>query len=168
MILLLMRHGIAEAIEEGSDLDDAQRELTKKGRKRVRDVARFLKTMGLKPDVYLSSPRIRAQQTALAVSDYFNAPEGPKRIDSLDFGGRWSDFVLDAGKATRRKKKSIILAAGHDPSIGEFLTEALVPVNHSIPFKKGAIAAVSWDGPIAEREGTLLFYITAPAARRAK
>lgn len=167
MILLLMRHGIAEVIEDdGSDLDDAQRELTKKGRKRVTSIARFLRDSGLAPDFCLSSPRLRALQTGLIVSELCEAPTGPKRVDSLDFGGTWGEFVKDVRRVTRGRRKCVVLATGHEPCMGDFLAQALVPAHHAIPFRKGAVAAISWEGGIAEREGRLLFYMTAAAARR--
>jgi phosphohistidine phosphatase len=58
----LIRHG--HAVDEDGALSDEQRYLTKKGRKTVREVGRVLKEAGVQLDAVLSSPLVRAVQTA--------------------------------------------------------------------------------------------------------
>jgi len=65
--LLLLRHGIAE--ERAPELDDAQRSLTPEGRERTMAQLQRLKELELNCDLVLSSPLVRARQTAeLAVA----------------------------------------------------------------------------------------------------
>jgi phosphohistidine phosphatase len=165
MILLLMRHGIAEEISPGSDTDDAQRELTGKGMRRVKDMARFLEKMDIQPTHYAASPRTRAQQTARLVARELDWKRKIATLPSLDFAGTWGEFVQEALELTKGKSSAVLLAAGHEPSCSEFLKQALLPVHHSMPFKKGAIAALRWDGPISEREAALMFYMTGAAVK---
>lgn len=60
--LLLLRHGIAE--ERRQDLEDGDRALTARGRERTLAVLERLVALGLRPDRLLSSPLLRARQTA--------------------------------------------------------------------------------------------------------
>jgi phosphohistidine phosphatase len=60
--LLLLRHGIAE--ERRPDLADGDRGLTGRGRDRTREVVERLVALGLTADRLLSSPLLRARQTA--------------------------------------------------------------------------------------------------------
>ena len=62
MLVYLMRHGIAE--ERSGRVDDDQRKLTDEGREKTRDAARGLKAMGIEPCAMLSSPLVRAVETA--------------------------------------------------------------------------------------------------------
>lgn len=163
MILILMRHGIAE--DAGPDLDDAARELTANGQKRVRDMAAFLGRMKLLPTHYASSPRVRAMQTASIVRKELERGRKPVALTSLDFNGNWREFVAEVGELIGGEDDAIVLAAGHEPCCGEFLTQALLPMQHSVPFGKGAIAGLRWKGPIADREAELLFCVTSAAVK---
>ena len=73
MRLYLLRHGIAE---DGIGMPDAQRQLTPEGRKKLRLVLQRAREAGVQPDVVLSSPYVRAQQTAaIAVEELGYAGE---------------------------------------------------------------------------------------------
>jgi phosphohistidine phosphatase len=61
MRLYLLRHGIAE---DGIGMPDAQRQLTQEGRKKLRKVLERARDAGIRPDFILSSPYVRAKQTA--------------------------------------------------------------------------------------------------------
>ena len=62
MQLLLIRHAIAE--EAGPEIDDADRALTRRGRRRFEQGVKGLCALGLHVDQLLFSPRLRAVQTA--------------------------------------------------------------------------------------------------------
>ncbi|CAN5273276.1 phosphohistidine phosphatase SixA [soil metagenome] len=168
MILLLMRHGIAEELADAGDVDDAGRELTTGGRKKLREVAKYLRRAEMIPTLYLSSPRKRAIQTAKEVMKTCDGDERIVELDSLDIGAVWRDFVNDVHLLAKKKKTdaSIVLASGHMPSCGQFVTEALTGLPMGFEFKKGAVVALEWDGEIAESGARLLFYMTAKFARR--
>ena len=63
MIVYFVRHGRAENRETWSEPDHL-RPLTEEGIKRVRDSARAMRKLGVMPGVILTSPLVRAQQTA--------------------------------------------------------------------------------------------------------
>jgi phosphohistidine phosphatase len=62
--LYLVRHAIAVPHFTVGYEDDSQRPLTDKGRAKMRDITRGLKVLGVAPQIILSSPYVRARQTA--------------------------------------------------------------------------------------------------------
>ena len=64
MILYLVRHGIAIDREDPKCPAEAERYLTEEGLKKTRDVARGVASFVEKPDLFFSSPYVRAMQTA--------------------------------------------------------------------------------------------------------
>ena len=82
-MIWLLRHGDAE---DGDGKPDAERELTAKGERQSRDAGRALKAIGVKLDVCLSSPKVRARQTAeLACAELGVAVELDERLAGGDF-----------------------------------------------------------------------------------
>src|SRR5918995_3719570 len=64
MNLYLLRHGIAAAKDDPAFESDSDRPLTKKGIKKFRKAARGIDRLGIPFDTILSSPLVRARQTA--------------------------------------------------------------------------------------------------------
>jgi phosphohistidine phosphatase len=62
MELYIIRHGIAE--EKGFNIKDEERKLTPEGRQKIEKVAQRLAKLGLHFDLILTSPLLRARQTA--------------------------------------------------------------------------------------------------------
>ena len=68
MQLTLVRHGEASPAVNGND---DKRPLTKRGHKQAQQTAEYLKDM-IKPDVFVVSPLLRAQETLVHLQHYFN------------------------------------------------------------------------------------------------
>ena len=159
MLLLLMRHGIAEDSGKDSDESDARRALTQRGMDKVRGMGEALKQCGYKPTHYCSSPRLRAEQTARLVAEVFGKSK-VHTVDSLDFDGDWSGLVKELREVTGEDEKAVVLAASHQPNCGKYVTEALTGTSLGMEFKKAAVAGIEWNGPIDETGGRLVFYWT--------
>ena len=69
MILYILRHGIAE--DEAPKGDDGARRLTPRGRAKMRAVAAGMRALGLRYDVILTSPLVRAVETAAILADVY-------------------------------------------------------------------------------------------------
>src|SRR5262245_2985211 len=69
MNLYLMRHGIAVTADQPGVESDGERALTPKGIKRMRRAVRGLRRLGISFDAILTSPLVRARQTAEIVAD---------------------------------------------------------------------------------------------------
>src|SRR5215469_4808978 len=84
--LCLMRHGIAVMRTGIAGLDDAKRPLTPDGRARMKAIARGLRAAGFVPSWIVTSPLVRAQQTAEIVAKVMG--EAPLELcDALAPGG---------------------------------------------------------------------------------
>src|SRR6476659_4187985 len=135
--LFLIRHGIAE--ERGDAWpDDAKRTLSEDGIERFQKSARCLVRLDVWIDVVLTSPLVRARQTADIVASAFDPRPSIIAIDSLAPGGSYASLVADLEKHGRKTRIALV---GHEPGIGE-LGARLIGSRHAIEFKKGAIARV--------------------------
>lgn len=153
--LYLIRHGLAE--ERGDAWpDDAKRPLTEDGMSRLRKAARGLVRLGVAFDVVMTSPYVRARQTA----EIFAAAMDPKphltNADSLTPDGSYAAVVGEIGKHGRRGRIALV---GHEPSIGE-LAARLIGSRHPIPFKKGAVCCIEVDSLPPAGPGDLLWFLT--------
>lgn len=166
MLLLLMRHGIAEEIaEDATDAEDSKRPLTPKGERQVREMAELLKKLGCEPTHIAASPRVRAHDTAALAAEILGGGR-IKTLSSLDFDGTWEAFVEDLRKLTKKSPDAVVLAAGHEPNCGQFVTNALVHSAQGIHIRKGAVAALKWEGPITPDGAELRFYLTYSEVRK--
>lgn len=162
MLLVLMRHGIAE---DGPE--DEKRKLTPKGRERVALVARSLDLYGVRPGIVLSSHRVRALETAEIVCSNLGLKVSRiTRTPALDLHESWRNFA-DAvnGAAQGVEPDTTVLACGHQPQLGMLATMALTGHESPIGLKKGSVLGIQFNGPVDAGHGELRFYLTAAMAR---
>src|SRR5918911_164568 len=88
MRLFFLRHGIAEPGHSG--LSDFDRQLTNEGRAELEDVAHGLRQLKIRPDRLLSSPLVRARQTAEVVAPALAA--SVEIADELRSGAAFAAF----------------------------------------------------------------------------
>jgi phosphohistidine phosphatase len=134
MEIYLVRHGIAVGRE--ADMPDALRPLTEKGRRRFRKTARAFARLGRKVDLILTSPLVRAVQTAEILAA--EARHGDVTVlEELDpkFGVR---SLLDAVAKRADGIRSVALV-GHDPQLSSALATLAGLPAELLDFRKGAI-----------------------------
>jgi phosphohistidine phosphatase len=135
MKLYLVRH--AAAVEKSPATEDSLRFLTPGGRSFFGKTARRLRTKRISPDIILTSPHVRAVQTAeilAAALGYAGELIADRRLVSLDLHSL--DAIFREHPAARR-----IVMVGHNPSIAE--TAAAVLGIEPFRFPKGAALALS-------------------------
>jgi phosphohistidine phosphatase len=153
--LYLIRHGVAE--ERGDAWpDDSKRPLTAQGMSRLRKSARGLVRLGVSFDVIVTSPLVRARQTADVVASVYDPHPPVVNAESLAPGGAYDALLTELEKQTRRKRIAIV---GHEPGIGE-LAAHLAGCRHSLEFKKGALCRVDVDELPPTRPGMLRWLLT--------
>jgi len=161
--LYLIRHAIAEERGEAWP-DDSKRPLTDEGISRMRKAARGLERLGVVLDVVLTSPLVRARQTADIVAAVF-APRPPiVSLDSLAPGGTFQSVVADLDKHARRTRIALV---GHEPGIGE-LASRLTASRQPLAFKKGAVCRIDVEGLPPTGGGTLRWFVTTRILRAVK
>ena len=116
MQIILVRHGIAEDFNPESNRKDSERELTKKGRKQLRKVARGLHRMLEHVDCMASSPYIRAVQSAEILVKAFKTGREPalEVVNALKSGSGPKNTV---NWLSRRNPKSRVVLVGHEPDL---------------------------------------------------
>ena len=135
--LYLVRHAIAA--ERGDDYpDDGKRPLTDRGIKRFRKIAKALAGMGVDVDVILSSPLVRARQTAEILAQALPGHPPIVESDALLPGAAFSE--LAAALAEYDHAEGIAMT-GHEPSIGAFAAR-LAGAKGEFDLKKGGACRI--------------------------
>jgi phosphohistidine phosphatase len=132
-----VRHAIAAERGDAWPDDDA-RPLTKKGVARMRQIVEGLVALGVEVDVVLTSPLVRARETAeLLVAGW---PVRPLLGVSTALGvGLEPPDVAEM--LTRHAKANAIALVGHEPGLGE-LAAWLIGATHPVPLKKGGVIRI--------------------------
>jgi phosphohistidine phosphatase len=153
--LYLIRHGVAEERGEAWP-DDTRRPLTEEGISRLKKAARGLVRLGVEFDVILTSPLVRARQTAEIFAAAYTTRPPIVVIESLTPDGSPQAVMTDLEKHARRARMALV---GHEPGIGE-LAARLFGSRRPIEFKKGAVCRVDIESLPAAGPGTLKWFLT--------
>jgi len=122
----LLRHGDAEA---GDGKPDAERELTEKGERQSRDAGAALKALGVSPDVCISSPKVRARDTARLASESLGVEV---EEDDRLAGGDFDPLEIAAGRGE-------VILVGHEP---DFSRAVAAVTGSRVKMRKGGVAAI--------------------------
>lgn len=158
MLLHLIRHADAGDPEAWTG-PDAARPLSEKGRAQAERLGAFLADHDFDTDAIITSPRLRATQTAEIVAghlgvgvttdDRLGGPMDLKKLDAV---------LTDAGNPDRPT------LVGHDPDFTEFVSELCSAP--TVSMRKGALAKIEVDRPLKTAGGTLRWLIPPDALRR--
>jgi len=155
----LVRHGEAE--EQRSGRSDEERELTREGRVQFEGVVAGLAALGIGLDKILTSPLIRARQTAEILAQALPGPK-PQEIAALAPGGSF-----DAVFRALRDPLSGIALVGHEPALGTLVSLATTGVASSaLPLKKGGVACLKFSGEPRPKAALLGWLLTPKQLRR--
>lgn len=165
MIVVLLRHGIAQDRAEGDGpLTDAERRLTPKGLRRTREAVRGLRTLDVTPRVVLSSPYARARETAQLALEAL----GPRGVEVVPTDALLPDAPpADLLRVLERLEVDSVLAAGHAPHLDALVAHALGAPGHVTALKKAGAACLDLTptgGP--SPRGRLLWLLEPRALRR--
>jgi phosphohistidine phosphatase len=150
MELILLRHGKAEDTNVGGDFP---RELLEKGREQARQAARLLVHAGTLPDIVLTSPLIRARQTA---DEFCQAAAIPGAvIQGWLACGMTPEQALRELVAFQDFKRVAIV--GHEPDFSGLIEALLGAGSSAIEVRKGTLACVRLAPPACH--GTLVYLI---------
>jgi phosphohistidine phosphatase len=157
--LYIVRHGIA--VERGTPaIPDADRRLTPKGRKRMQQVSRGLRRLGILPDRIVTSPLPRARETATIVAASLDIHDRLETSDALLASSDAS--TLRAWVLTRGE--GCLMIVGHNPGLSELVGLLVTGVADRplCELKKGGVAALSSRGD----GGFALDWLAAPRLLR--
>lgn len=143
MWIHLLRHGIAIDREDPRCPPDPARPLTDKGIARTRAAAKGMRSIGLEPDLILTSPYLRARQTADIVRDVLAPEVRMKQLSSLVPHGKPAKML----EAICDTKAVAPMCVGHAPSLDELAAHLLGCRASAVKLKKAGLLIVEVDKP---------------------
>jgi phosphohistidine phosphatase len=156
MNLYIIRH--ADALPRGQDgVADEERPLTDKGREQCRKVAQALLRHGAVLNSLISSPLVRAQQTAEEIRQHWS-PSAPtlQVCEELAPGRRFKKLVrwlVGLGEEN-------VGLVGHEPDLSKFIAWLIGSKQAQLNLVKAGVAAVACDGTLTKGCGTLQWLVT--------
>jgi phosphohistidine phosphatase len=155
MVVYMLRHAIAEERGKAGYPND-DRPLTEVGRNKMSKEAKGISKIVGKVDVILTSPMIRAHDTAKIVARALGAESKIKVCKDLTPGHSLKKLLASLSKFKELKG---IMVVGHQPDLG-YLASALLGSSESIvEFKKGAICAIEISTLPPSANGRLLWLL---------
>ena len=159
MELFLLRHGLA--VERGTRgfEDDSSRPLTAKGRRQMRKIAAAMKKIEADFDLILSSPVLRAKQTAEIVANGLKLQKRLKFSNALAPGGTAAVLMRQLEREKPAPKRTLLV--GHEPDLSH-LVSLLVAGGPQLQmdFKKGGLCKLEAGKLRAGKCATLAWLLT--------
>jgi phosphohistidine phosphatase len=156
--LYLLRHAHAGNPGAWDGLDE-HRPLSDKGREQADRLGKFLAGIGFRPDAIITSPKVRAAETAEIVGGRLGVPVAADARLAVELGlGALEDLLRDAGDPDRA------VIVGHDPDFSELLATLCGAAR--APMRKGAFARIDAARPLEPGGGTLRWLVPPDLLRR--
>jgi len=152
----LIRHGIA--IDRALSEEDETRPLTEKGRKKTEKVAKKLKEMGISFEIILTSPLLRAKQTA-DILEKEGLTTTLETFSPLAPNGNIQDWL----NWWEENTPETVALVGHEPNLGNW-SERLIwgEIKGKLVVKKAGIIGLNCPQNLSPLGNSELFLLTSP------
>ena len=159
MDVFVLRHAIAE--DAGPGQPDSERRLTDLGRESLRLVVQKAMRAGMAPAIVLTSPYVRARQTAeILLEELDDRCELVTTANLTPYAA-----VADLWQELREYSRlSPLIVVGHNPQLSELVSVLIGSPRYAVEMKKAAIACVKDAGNGPRPTGRLLWMLTAKLA----
>jgi phosphohistidine phosphatase len=147
MQLYLLRHADAETEAARDDL----RQLSEKGRNQTQKVGRFFARQAIEPDVILTSPLIRAKQTAQIVAEEIHLESRVAVEDFIKCGMTPSDAFSGLRKF---QETSSVLLVGHEPDLSHLVGALIRAPAGNVHVRKATLIKIL--APVVETGGGVI------------
>jgi phosphohistidine phosphatase len=159
--LYLVRHAIAA--DRGPDWpDDDQRPLTEQGMARFRQCVAGLAWLRVTIDEVVTSPLVRAAQTADLLAAGIGGRTSVKVLPELAPGHLPEDVMRSLPGVTRRRRLALV---GHEPGLGD-LAAHLTGTGRPLAFRKGAVCRIDLESLHTDQPGALIWFLPPKVLRR--
>ena len=157
MLLLLNRHANAGTRDPAQWPDDRDRPLTEKGRKVQTDVSRLLRKRDLAPSLVLTSPWVRAGQTAQILVEVARVGQPPVPCEPL---AEDPDLIRLQDFTGSQPPGAIVAMVGHSPWMEELASVLLAGSSTGIriDFPKSGVMGIELDR-LEPGAGELRFFL---------
>jgi len=150
--LFIVRHGPAGKSMDDKKLDET-RSLTKKGKEKMKAIAKGLSDMDISFDMIVTSPLARCAESAELLSKCCTGKRSVEAIDALKPGGSIDDLI---GYLNTLEGVENVAIVGHEPFLSEFASYCLAKSKNSfIDLKKGGVIAIEFGNMIKPGAGKL-------------
>ena len=158
MEIWVLRHAKAE--EGGPGTPDEERALTPGARETMRSVAKAIARLGPNLDAILTSPLLRARQTAEPVARALSLHDDLIESSALSPEADPKEILREIEK----RRLGRVLVVGHMPHLGSLVGYLLTGRSNSpIEIKKGALARIEFEGKTPTPPGALTLFLTSKA-----
>src|SRR5512138_2137444 len=158
MNLYIVRHAIAVQRGTPGYDDDSQRPLTEKGRKKMEKIVKGLRQLGAELDVILSSPYVRARDTAKIVAEEFGLEEKLAFTDNLTPSNNFDRLINEINEKYNVGNLALV---GHEPMLSSFISFLTTGnTNADITLKKGGVCCLLAEDLGARPHASLVWLLT--------
>lgn len=164
MELYIVRHGIAVDREDPNCPADPERFLTSEGMEKTRQVARGVAEVATVPDLMLTSPYLRAVQTAELFAEALEYPK--HKIAKSDLLLPGAESLQLFRELAKNKELSTIFVFGHAPHLDDVIATAVGTNHHVSSLKKAGVALVELKR-LVPPSGELVWLATPKLLRKA-
>ena len=158
MNIYIVRHAIA--VERGTPgyEDDSQRPLTEPGRKKMQKIPNGLERLGVQFDVILTSPYVRARDTAKILADRYDMTDKIFFSENLIPPGNFEALVFEIHE---KYDLANIALVGHEPMLSSLISWLTTgDTDARITLKKGGVAYLTSDSLHQDGRATLEWLLT--------
>jgi phosphohistidine phosphatase len=161
MNLYLVRHGIAVDRDDPHCPPDTERPLTPKGMKKTHAAALGFSALGVEPGAVLTSPWLRAVQTAEIFCEVMGIPTKTiVRTDALKGNSTPSDLLRELAKLKAKE----VICFGHEPHLHLVIGQVLHTGARITELRKAGIAWLALER-ISPPQGQLIALYPAKTLR---
>ena len=162
--LYIMRHGLAVTRGSVGFADDARRPLLPEGKEKMREIAEGLKRVGVELDWVVSSPLVRAVETAKIIAESLASTGTVDVCDAMRPGGSPEEVIAFLAK---RAGRTSVLVVGHEPDLSELAARLIGAASHAnLAFKKGGCCLISFEEFPPRSPGQLEWWLTPRLMRK--
>lgn len=157
MLLYIVRHGIAINRDDPKCPSEAERYLTEEGIAKTRRAAKGFAALGVEADLFLTSPYVRAVQTAEIFASALKYPKQKIQKSTLLLPG--ADALAFYRELAHHKSRESVLCFGHAPHLDELLAAGLGLKKDITQLKKAGAALLELQR-VSPPSGTLVWLAT--------
>lgn len=158
MNLYIVRHAIAVPRGTSGYEDDSQRPLTDAGRKKMKKIVSGLQQLGIELDVILSSPYVRARDTAKILAKTFDRKDKVAFSDNLIPPGNFENLFNEIHEKYNVNNLALV---GHEPMLSSLISWLTTGnTDMKVTLKKGGMAYLTAENVYQDGRGTLEWLLT--------
>lgn len=155
--IYILRHGIATRRGSDGSFDDSKRKLTAEGREKMQKIARGLKRLAVEVDWIVTSPLVRAVETAQIVAESFETKAPVDFCDGLRPGEAAEKLLSFLAKQPERRR---VLLVGHEPDLSSLAARLIgAGPDANLVLKKGGCCLITSDHLPPKLQGQLIWWL---------